>query len=114
VVDRVTRLNRHLRRAHGARIRREERRELSHVCAVEQAQRSAGVVGRVPGVTVVYYHDLHRVLGEPTCPRCPRCLWLRRVGRIDRKPQDPAATLETWRQLLEARRQLHEVPCREP
>lgn len=104
MADRVTRLNRRVRRSHGALRRREERHEAAHLCKVLANKAQAGLERTTVDVTVTFYHDLHRVLGEPRCPHCPRCLALKRLGRIDRKPADAAGIRHKWELLLEAAR----------
>ena len=102
--DRVTRLNRRALRAHASKKRRDERHELQHACAIQRLAGAAGVLHEVQ-VPILFFHDVHRVLGEPSCPRCPRCLKLRAAGRIDRAPHDRQGTLKEWQALLERERE---------
>jgi hypothetical protein len=99
------------RRAYLAGRRRQEKRELAHACACARSARAAGVPESADlGVGILFFHDLHRALGEPSCPRCVECIALKREGRIDRaRPGAPRAeVLENWRRLLAAQRA--EVP----
>lgn len=99
--------NRRDRRAYQAGRRREDKRELHHACAVASSARAAGVEPDHDfGVSILFFHDLHRALGEVSCPKCPECTALRREGRLDRaRPRlAKAAVLGDWQELLAARR----------
>jgi len=92
---------RRARRAYLAQRRREERQEAAHACRVHASARQAGVdPGQELSVGVLFFHDLHRVLGEPSCPKCPECLALKRDGRIEANRPDRAEVLAYWERVI--------------
>lgn len=92
-------LNRRLRRARYAQARREERAEHRHNCLVtsDLTRRAGGPIEL--RIDPRLYHDVHRVLGEPSCPRCPSCRAARVAGRIDRMP-GRELVLALWRRAI--------------
>lgn len=97
------------RRAYMAERKREERRELEHDCACARSARAAGVDPKLDlGVSILFFHDLHKALGERACPKCPECTALRREGALDRPAQPREVTLSYWRDALE--RKIRGVP----
>jgi hypothetical protein len=92
----VVQMNRHARRARHAVRKREDRCEGLHV-EVCKAYRDAERRGaRSMRVSPELYHNVHRVLGEPSCPLCPTCVRLRREGRIDSVQPRRTLTLAAW------------------
>lgn len=98
----VVRFNRARRRAHAAGRRAEARKQVPHLCACDVSRQAADVPHEV-AVSFLFFHDLHRALGEPHCPLCPRCAICKRVGRID-GPPNRAQVLDRWERLLEHER----------
>jgi hypothetical protein len=98
--------NRRDRRAHYAARRRQDRQEERHECCVKRSAIASGVLPeRDLAVPILFFHDLHRVLGEPSCPKCPECMALKRDGRIDHVRPDKAAVYAKWAEVISGHRE---------
>lgn len=94
-------ISRKLRRSYIAQRRRDERKELSHACAVSRAATLAGVKLETDlALPILLFHDVHRALGEPSCPKCPECSALKKGARIDPRPPREIV-MRKWQAVLD-------------
>ena len=93
-------ITRKLRRAYISQRKRDERKELSHDCAVTRSAHAAGLNDDTQvALPILLFHDVHRSLGEPSCPKCPECSALKKGSRIDPRPPKEAV-LKKWQEVL--------------
>jgi hypothetical protein len=93
-------ISRQLRRSYISQRRRDERHELAHDCAVTRSAHAAGLKPDTElGLPILLFHDVHRALGEPSCPKCPECTALKKGARIDPRPAKERV-LKKWSEVL--------------
>jgi hypothetical protein len=94
-------ISRQLRRAYISQRKRDEKKELSHECLVTRSAHAAGLKPDTElALPILLFHDVHRALGEPSCPKCPECSALKKGARIDPRPPKEQV-LKKWQEVLD-------------